>query len=773
MMMAPPQVVGVLLKKPGQHNNPRAPPLDPQETKIRGELYVEDLNERRIVSIRMGWLWVENTQMRLPLRALNLRQAAPSICQPHVLALGFTLTNSQGDLLATFWADTEPIYWSWVRAIAAELVRQTPFRAQRCLNFLEILTICPRGPLPLPESPTETRRRSRSELRCWLGTASLSNERVADAAVLLDNSRRRARSELRGWSSSNSSDEDLHLAEFRSIQAAMLPKVEATIERRMWGCSESSEGSDDSLPWGGTGCRSSVDSIDSAPSLPEPVDTREQRIQRYKEARRRENEARSRRVLEEDAKRRKARREENNNNMENNTEKAAKASEITGFKEKPDDLPATKSREDNRTIRSVEANMPSGGNSLRPVENTETMKKSILTCDRTKNLTTNTERNEKSGVDSPNNGQSVKPLKPATQTTDPFVRAAETVDAITRRLPPLKVSLDMSQTIVRFREGNAPHRQDNENNNNRNNNSNNRASNNDAKNNNNRDISTRYKAESPPSPCVTRTDSGERRSRARERRNVRERCQISLFHQAPTDNRKTSFLEERKERLSLASTIPVVGEDVLRTSSNSRLIERAALVSNNKEFSHVEKDCRKRDAISLPRITDKMTTLAATATPTPLSIHDASSSPSTCEEDVAKLLARCQRVDHYVPVREKLTLFESLSRLGGRLARSTEDLGRSASKPSPRGKQRARSLHDLNRAARSVPVREMCRFFEGDLKHGASSTSTVPRLHEASSISFAINSNKDSPVSILKNSHHLQEPPPCVRTSSRRKHYQK
>ncbi|CAB0034148.1 unnamed protein product [Trichogramma brassicae] len=81
------------------------------------------------------------------------------------------------------------------------------------------------------------------------------------------------------------------------------------------------------------------------------------------------------------------------------------------------------------------------------------------------------------------------------------------------------------------------------------------------------------------------------------------------------------------------------------------------------------------------------------------------------EDEVARLLERCQRVDHYVPVREKLTLFESLSRMGGRLARSTEDLGRSSSNPSPRGKQRARSLHDLNRG-RSVPVREMCRFFE-------------------------------------------------------------
>lgn len=70
---------------------------------LSGELYVENLGERRIVSIRMGWLWVEGTQMRLPLRALNLRQAPPSIRQPHILSLGFSLSNSQNVVLATFW----------------------------------------------------------------------------------------------------------------------------------------------------------------------------------------------------------------------------------------------------------------------------------------------------------------------------------------------------------------------------------------------------------------------------------------------------------------------------------------------------------------------------------------------------------------------------------------------------------------------------------------------------------------------------------------------
>lgn len=110
-----------------------------------------------------------------------------------------------------------------------------------------------------------------------------------------------------------------------------------------------------------------------------------------------------------------------------------------------------------------------------------------------------------------------------------------------------------------------------------------------------------------------------------------------------------------------------------------------------------------------------------------------------CEEDVARLLERCQRVDHYVPVREKLNLFESLSRMGGRLARSTEDLGRSSVKNSPQGKQRARSLHDLNRGLKAVPVREMCRLFEN--QEGL-------RRNEVRTLD-----------------------PPCVRASTRRRQY--
>lgn len=512
-------------------------------------------------------------------------------------------------------ADTEPIYWSWVRAIAAELVRQTPFRAQRCLNFLEILTICPRGPVPLPDSPTETRRRSRSELRCW-PSDSPTEKTTMCTTTILDDSRRRARSELRGWSSSNSSDEDL-LGEFRSIPTVISNKDQPV--SRAWGCSESSEGSDDSLPWGGVS-RPSVDSVDSrSVPLPEP-ETREQRIQRYKEARRRENEARSRRVLEEDARRR-ARAEENNNNL-------------------PKIYGRTRSRicsaNDNDDARS-----------------SRSPKKELLTDTQ--------KQNENSIVD---------------------------------RLPPLKPN---ESCTVRFTEEN--HRNE------------------DDKRNNNSPRSGNS------SPGMLRSDINERRSRARERRIFREKGQLSQTQQLTGITiANVETLRERKERLALLSSrIPV---------------PRQSLQSCLKST-----DC---------------SAIASPSSPSALTV-------SPCEEDVAKLLERCQRVDHYVPVREKLTLFESLSRLGGRLARSTEDLGRTSSKPSPRGKQRARSLHDLNRGARALPVREMCRFFEGDLEQD-----TCQKVVNLAKTRFS-----DPPAKNTWKDPSLKHEAPCISASARKRHYLK
>ncbi|EZA61517.1 hypothetical protein X777_07850 [Ooceraea biroi] len=583
----------------------------------------------------MGWLWVEGTPMRLPLRALNLRQASPNLCQPHPFALGFTLSNPQGHSLATFWAETEPIYWSWVRAIAAELVRQTPFRAQRCLNFLEILTICPRG--PVPDSPTETRRRSRSELRCW-PSDSPTEKTMMTGTTILDESRRRARSELRGWSSSNSSDEDL-LGEFRSIPAIINTKDQPV--GRAWGCSESSEGSDDSLPWGGV-CRSSVDSVDSSSvPLAEP-ETREQRIQRYKETRRRENEARSRRVLEEDARRRRARAEENNNNLPKIYSPGRTRGRIYSTVNDNDDVRPTRSPRKERPDRPTDTTM----------------------------------RNENSMVD---------------------------------RLPPVKPN-ESSGTVRFSTEEN--HRNEDD-----------KRNNNSPKNDNS-------------SPGILRSDMSERRSRARERRSFRDKGQSLHTQQLTSTNtsigsigtttisNSVETLRERKERLALlTSRIPV---------------PRQSLQSYSKAM-----DC--------PTVVS------------PRSPSSPSALQPPCEEDVAKLLERCQRVDHYVPVREKLTLFESLSRLGGRLARSTEDLGRTSSKPSPRGKQRARSLHDLNRGARAVPVREMCRFFEGDVEQDACQKAMM----------LAKTRFSDPPTKNTWKDPCSKYEAPCISASARKKHYPK
>ncbi|XP_014237087.1 uncharacterized protein LOC106659188 [Trichogramma pretiosum] len=569
--MMTPQVVGVLRKQPGAKNTPhnpnagRMPVVDPQETKIRGELYVEDLGERRFVSIRMGWLWVEGTPMRMPLRALNLRQADQSICQPHALALGFNLSNAQGQIVATFWADTEPIWWSWVRAIAAELVRQTPFRAQRCLNFLEILTTCPRT--PTLESLTGQRRRSRSELRCW-PTNDLNCDKVDEHrnSIVIEDARRRAHSALRSWSSSNSSDDDNNSGGGGVSNKKML-------QVRAWGCSESSEGSDDSLPYGTGLCRSSVDCVDSAITL--EATTKEQRMQRYKEARRRENEARTKRVLEEDARRRKAKQAElNNNDIQHRTSKWSRILE---------DLSPIRSKKD----------------------------------------------------------QSIMNVINLTKVNKPY-------ELSTTRLTPVKPH------EVRFEE-HVPE-------DNRNNNSNYRLN---LLNSQNRLRDKDETSSTEISPTTTTTlkkpgilrsnDTCERRSRARERRAVvRDKATLMSVFAA---NIQVETLEQRKERLA---RFPETATE-----------ERKTIMTSSLTFMR-----------NPPQ-----------------------------EDEVARLLERCQRVDHYVPVREKLTLFESLSRMGGRLARSTEDLGRSSSNPSPRGKQRARSLHDLNRG-RSVPVREMCRFFE-------------------------------------------------------------
>ncbi|XP_014208409.1 probable myosin light chain kinase DDB_G0279831 isoform X2 [Copidosoma floridanum] len=695
----------------------------------------------------MGWLWVEGTPMRLALRALNLRQAEPSICQPHALALGFTLSDSKDDPLATFWTDTEPTWWSWVRAIAAEIVRQTPFRAQRCLNFLGILTTCPRGPVPLPDSPTEQRRRSRSELRYW-PTADLSIEKISPdqhSPSILEESRRRARSELRAWSSSNtSSDEDLLLG--GSVTAANVTGGGVVVgvvvsasggvhnsstSSRAWGCSESSEGSDDSLPWGAGGpcCRSSVDSVDSAISLSEPS-TREQRMQRYKEARRRENEARRRQVLEEDARRRWAnkavgpcvntlattRKSEENNN--HNDDEGVDSSYRASRHRRSSSSKATRTR--------LFANVDDHDDNEVPLLTSPKTELTRVISSSSSSSSSTSSTNSSRIEDAPGSGKYSSPVKPQTDTC----------------------------STVRFENTRQQQYDDNWNNNN-NNNSNNK---NHSSNKNSDSVSRNNQLNSSLTKLgILKTDAAlERRSRARERRNVRDKGpQLSLPAVVASAKPDVETLKERKERLN--STTAAIARSTTVSSSSAvatKLPEIPMECCISQQQQRQEQQYRR--SVSLSVLQEQQ--------------------PPPCEEDVARLLKRCQRVDHYVPVRDKLTLFESLTRMAGRLARSTEDLCRTcnSSNPSPKGKQRARSLHDLNRGGvKLVPVREMCRFFENGK---ASSYTSVANATLRKETTRGRPCELGAPINGAIKS--FREPPrnpnaPCIRTSTRRKHYAK
>lgn len=80
--------------------------------------------------------------------------------------------------------------------------------------------------------------------------------------------------------------------------------------------------------------------------------------------------------------------------------------------------------------------------------------------------------------------------------------------------------------------------------------------------------------------------------------------------------------------------------------------------------------------------------------------------PEACVE---LLLKKCQNAENYVPVREKLVLFESLCKIGR--VRSSEDVSMRNSASSTNSK-RARSLHDLSNCIVSNGVREICKYFE-------------------------------------------------------------
>lgn len=82
--------------------------------------------------------------------------------------------------------------------------------------------------------------------------------------------------------------------------------------------------------------------------------------------------------------------------------------------------------------------------------------------------------------------------------------------------------------------------------------------------------------------------------------------------------------------------------------------------------------------------------------------------PSEVEEKyVEDLLKKCQDTQNYVPVKEKLFLFESLCKLR-RKVRSTEDVSEKVDSIT----KRARSLHDLSNLNSQNAVRQICKYFE-------------------------------------------------------------
>lgn len=104
--------------------------------------------------------------------------------------------------------------------------------------------------------------------------------------------------------------------------------------------------------------------------------------------------------------------------------------------------------------------------------------------------------------------------------------------------------------------------------------------------------------------------------------------------------------------------------------------------------------------------------------------------PSRLQEDkntkdevsVELLLKKCQNVENYVPVKEKLVLFESLCKLGR--VRSSEDV--SIRNTSQVNSKRARSLHDLSNCLSSNGVREICKYFEKKTDQNTNFKETKP-----------------------------------------------
>lgn len=90
-------------------------------------------------------------------------------------------------------------------------------------------------------------------------------------------------------------------------------------------------------------------------------------------------------------------------------------------------------------------------------------------------------------------------------------------------------------------------------------------------------------------------------------------------------------------------------------------------------------------------------------------VKSPSQSSENTEEVIETLLKKCQNVETYVPVKEKLFLFESLCKMG-RKVRSSEDV--SSRVDTTAITKRAKSCHDLSNIQTHIAVREICKYFE-------------------------------------------------------------
>lgn len=131
--------------------------------------------------------------------------------------------------------------------------------------------------------------------------------------------------------------------------------------------------------------------------------------------------------------------------------------------------------------------------------------------------------------------------------------------------------------------------------------------------------------------------------------------------------------------------------DMLRKNTNQ--------LTEKKDLNFVIRDYKSRDTKSFESIPIEE----------PKVQKESESANQSDEETVEILLQKCQNSDSYVPVKDKLVLFESLCRLGRRLAKSSEDLVNMPNNVTQH--KRARSMHDLNTNC-GVGVREICKYFE-------------------------------------------------------------